>query len=38
MEENRDLVNIKAALDAYADKVVTGEDAVQEDLIFHLAT
>ncbi|WP_339919389.1 FadR/GntR family transcriptional regulator [uncultured Flavobacterium sp.] len=32
-----DLVNIKAALDAYADKVVTGEDAVQEDLIFHLA-
>ncbi|MCW2120367.1 FadR/GntR family transcriptional regulator [Flavobacterium sp. 7A] len=32
-----DLVNIKAALDAYADKVHTGEDAVQEDLIFHLA-
>ena len=32
-----DLVNIKAALDAYAEKVQTGEDAVQEDLIFHLA-
>lgn len=32
-----DLVNIKNALDAYADKVHEGEDAVQEDLIFHLA-
>ena len=32
-----DLVQIKSALDAYADKVLKGEDAVQEDLIFHLA-
>lgn len=32
-----DLVQIKAALDAYSDKVLKGEDAVQEDLIFHLA-
>ncbi|MCG9791796.1 FadR/GntR family transcriptional regulator [Flavobacterium algicola] len=32
-----DIVCIKAALDAYAAKVVTTEDAVQEDLIFHLA-
>lgn len=32
-----DLVQIKAALDAYAEKVYKGEDAVQEDLIFHLA-
>ena len=32
-----DLVKIKSALDAYADKVLSGEDAVQEDLLFHLA-
>ncbi len=32
-----DLVQIKTALDAYAEKVLRGEDAVQEDLIFHLA-
>ncbi|WP_412560219.1 FadR/GntR family transcriptional regulator [Winogradskyella sp. MIT101101] len=32
-----DLVKIKEALDAYTAKVVNGEDAVQEDLLFHLA-
>ncbi|MFY0628973.1 MAG: FadR family transcriptional regulator [Flavobacteriaceae bacterium] len=32
-----DLVRMKDALDAYADKVLKGEDAVQEDLLFHLA-
>jgi len=32
-----DLVNIKNALDAYEEKVLNGEDAVQEDLLFHLA-
>ncbi|MGA9638093.1 FadR/GntR family transcriptional regulator [Flavobacterium sp.] len=32
-----DLIQIKAALDAYSEKVLKGEDAVQEDLIFHLA-
>ncbi|QDO92608.1 FadR family transcriptional regulator [Formosa sediminum] len=32
-----DLVNIKKALDAYEEKVLNGEDAVQEDLLFHLA-
>ncbi|MEW7290598.1 FadR/GntR family transcriptional regulator [Aquimarina sp. 2304DJ70-9] len=32
-----DLKLIKEALDAYADKVIKGEDAVQEDLLFHLA-
>ncbi|WPR72137.1 FadR/GntR family transcriptional regulator [Flavobacterium sp. NG2] len=32
-----DLVQIKAALDAYSEKALKGEDAVQEDLIFHLA-
>jgi GntR family transcriptional repressor for pyruvate dehydrogenase complex len=32
-----DLQNIKDALDAYAKKVRVGEDAVQEDLLFHLA-
>ena len=32
-----DIAQIKAALDAYTDKVFKGEDAVQEDLIFHLA-
>lgn len=32
-----DIAQIKAALDAYAEKVYKGEDAVQEDLIFHLA-
>ncbi len=32
-----DLKNIKIALDAYKAKVINGEDAVQEDLLFHLA-
>ncbi len=32
-----DLVKLKEALDAYAKKVLKGEDAVQEDLLFHLA-
>jgi GntR family transcriptional repressor for pyruvate dehydrogenase complex len=32
-----DIAQIKSALDAYAEKVHKGEDAVQEDLIFHLA-
>lgn len=34
-EEN--LEQIKEALDAYREKVLKGEDAVQEDLLFHLA-
>ncbi|GER58085.1 FadR/GntR family transcriptional regulator [Patiriisocius marinus] len=32
-----DLISMKNALDAYASKVNNGEDAVQEDLLFHLA-
>ncbi|MCK8523402.1 FadR family transcriptional regulator [Aquimarina sp. D1M17] len=32
-----DLQEIKDALDAYSEKVINGEDAVQEDLLFHLA-
>lgn len=32
-----DLIKIKKALDAFSEKVNNGEDAVQEDLIFHLA-
>ena len=32
-----DLVQIKEALEAYKTKVLNGEDAVQEDLLFHLA-
>ncbi|MBU3010166.1 FadR family transcriptional regulator [Polaribacter vadi] len=32
-----DLVNLEEALNAYRDKVINGEDAVQEDLLFHLA-
>ena len=32
-----DLVEIKKALDAYTEKVLKGQDAVQEDLLFHLA-
>lgn len=34
---DEDLVQMKNALDAYAVKVLKGEDAVQEDLLFHLA-
>lgn len=32
-----DLIQLKEALDAYTLKVENGEDAVQEDLLFHLA-
>ena len=32
-----DLNHIKETLDAYKTKVLNGEDAVQEDLLFHLA-
>ena len=32
-----DLENIKQTLDAYTDRVLNGQDAVQEDLLFHLA-
>lgn len=32
-----DLKQLKTALDAYSKKVLNGEDAVQEDLLFHLA-
>ena len=31
------LVRMENALTAYSDKVIAGEDAVQEDLLFHLA-
>lgn len=34
---DKDLKKMKEALDAYSKKVVAGEDAVQEDLLFHLA-
>ncbi|AXG68176.1 HTH-type transcriptional regulator LutR [Kordia sp. SMS9] len=34
---DEDLQKIKATLDAYTEKVLRGEDAVQEDLLFHLA-
>jgi GntR family transcriptional repressor for pyruvate dehydrogenase complex len=33
----KELGNIKKALEAYSKKVLKGEDAVQEDLLFHLA-
>ncbi|QOD60974.1 FadR family transcriptional regulator [Polaribacter haliotis] len=32
-----DLSDMKNALDAYEEKVINGEDAVQEDLLFHLS-
>lgn len=32
-----DLVQMKETLDAYSAKVLNGEDAVQEDLLFHLS-
>lgn len=35
--DQQDLDQIKEALDAYSNKVLNGEDAVQEDLLFHLA-
>jgi GntR family transcriptional repressor for pyruvate dehydrogenase complex len=34
---DEDLLQISEALQAYKDKVINGEDAVQEDLLFHLA-
>ena len=34
---DKELENIKKALEAYSKKVLKGEDAVQEDLLFHLA-
>ena len=34
---DEDLEKIEEALNAYANKVMNGEDAVQEDLLFHLA-
>lgn len=33
----KDLERIKESLDAYESKVTSGKDAVQEDLLFHLA-
>ena len=33
----KDLKQMKEALEAYSEKVKNGEDAVQEDLLFHLA-
>ena len=32
-----DLINMENALADYSEKVIRGEDAVQEDLLFHLA-
>lgn len=32
-----DLLKMKEALDAFSEKVINGEEAVQEDLLFHLA-
>ncbi len=34
---DEDLAQMKNALDAYSKKVLNGEDAVQEDLLFHLS-
>lgn len=34
---DEDLVSMRAALEAHKEKVMNGEDAVQEDLLFHLA-
>ena len=34
---DEDIKRIKEALDAYSEKVLKGQDAVQEDLLFHLA-
>jgi GntR family transcriptional repressor for pyruvate dehydrogenase complex len=33
----KDLMNLETALNTYEEKVLKGEDAVQEDLLFHLA-
>lgn len=32
-----DLIDIKKALDAYSKKVLSGQEAIQEDLLFHLS-
>ncbi|PQV48865.1 GntR family transcriptional regulator [Jejuia pallidilutea] len=32
-----DLIKMEEALEAYSNKVINGEDAVQEDLLFHLS-
>ena len=34
---DENLIEMEAALEAYKNKVINGEDAVQEDLLFHLA-
>jgi len=34
---DEDLKNMRGTLDAYREKVLQGKDAVQEDLLFHLA-
>jgi len=34
---DEDLAQMKEALEAYSTKVINGEDAVQEDLLFHLS-
>ena len=34
---DEDLVLLKKALEAYNEKVLNGEDAIEEDLLFHLA-
>ncbi|WP_055443934.1 FadR/GntR family transcriptional regulator [Lacinutrix himadriensis] len=34
---DEDLKKLKATIDAYSKKVLNGEDAVQEDLLFHLS-
>ena len=34
---DEDLVQMRNALEAYKEKVIAGKDAVQEDLLFHLA-
>lgn len=34
---DEDLIMLEEALNAYKEKVINGEDAVQEDLLFHLA-
>lgn len=33
----KDLINMRETLDAYKEKVMNGQDAVEEDLLFHLA-
>lgn len=34
---DENLIEMEAALEAYKNKVINGEDALQEDLLFHLA-